>query len=913
MKFRPMCRLIVAMLAIPCVMQAQELPKVSFEKFKLANGLEVIFHVNKKIPAVTVNLWYHVGSKNEKPGKTGFAHLFEHMMFQGSKNVTGEYISLVEEAGANLNNGGVNGSTSEDRTNYFETVPSGSLEYILWLESDRMGFLMDGMTGEKFKNQQDVVRNEKRQGDNEPYAKVEYLVADHFYPVGHAYAHTVIGSMEDLTNATLDDVKDFFSTWYTPNNCTISLVGDFDPVEAKRLVEKYFGPIPPGPALSRPRVDIPTLAQTKVIHATDRVPQARIYLYYPVPQMYAKEEAPLDYAANVLGRGRGSRLYRRLVRELQLASDVSVNDAMKEVSGEFTIIATARPGVKLEDIRRIIDEEVAKLAEDGVTSAELQREKSLTSMRMISALERLGGFGGISDILNGYNTFCGTPDYGQEDFNRYARVTTDDVQREFRKWIAGRPRLEIHLEPEASSRADQPEFDRSKPPVMSDKSDFTAPTVQRQTLDNGLEVVVYENHEIPKVTCRLQTKIDNLLEPTEKAGVSSLTAAMMDKGTKSRKAEQITDEIEALGSTIGVGGGKTGSGISFTSLTKNLDPTMEIAADVLLNPIFPEKELDRLKKQYLDGILREKSSPNALASRTFMRELFGPTHPQGFSSRGTEKSIPTISVSDLQKNHDIFWRPNNAILSFAGDITLEKAVALARRHFSGWKRGTLPTIDLKATTAPTGRTILLVDKQDAPQSVIMIGGLAPDRFCKDYQAIEVMNNLFGGSFSSRLNMNLREDKGYTYGAGSYFMMDRYYGSWIASSSVQTKVTVPAIEEFRKEILGITGAIPVKEAELDAIKKNMIRSYMQNFETSGAVLGEILPLITLGLPLDELASFPKTVAAQTPSSVTAIAKKYVDFDHSIIVVVGDLTKIEKPIRDMNLGTVKVVDADGTVLR
>jgi zinc protease len=913
MKHRFLASLAVAMLAMPFLLLGQEIPKIEFEKYKLANGLEVIFHVDKRIPAVTVNMWYHVGSKNERPGRTGFAHLFEHMMFQGSKHVKGEYLKLVEEAGASLGNGGVNGSTSEDRTNYFETVPTPSLEYILWLESDRMGFLMDGMTTEKFTNQQDVVKNEKRQGDNEPYNVIQYLVADNLYPRGHSYSHTVIGSLDDLTNATLDDVKEFFQTWYTPNNCTMSIVGDFDPALAKQLIQKYFGPIPAGPSLSRPVVDIPSLQETKIIRATDRVPQARLYLYYPVPQIYSKEEAPLDYAAFVLGRGKGSRLYRKLVRELQLASGVSVNDAMNEVCGEFSFVITARPNVSLDEIKKIVDEEIAKLAKDGPTEAELKREKAATAMQMISRLERLGGFGGISDILNQYNTYLGDPEWFKQDYQRYAAVTAADVKREFNKWVAGRPRLEIFLKPEASSRADAKEFDRTSVPSKGGSSEFKAPQVQSQTLENGLEVVVYENHDIPKISGSLSIKTGNILETLDKSGVSSLTAAMLDKGTKTRKAEQITEDIDLLGSTLGVGGGKGGGSINFTTLTNNLGQTMEVVADVLLEPVFPEQELDRLKKQYLDAILREKSSPNSLASRTFQRVLYGAEHPGGFSSRGTEKSIPAIKIDDLKKNYKEFWRPNNAILILCGDIKMQQAVALAKKYFGAWKKAELPKLEVPPTNPPSERMVYLVDKQDAPSSVIFIGSLAPTRYNPDYVPIEVMNTLLGGSFSSRLNMNLREEKGYTYGAGSWFNMDRYFGAWMASSSVQTKVTVPALQEFQKELEGISGAIPVKADELKAIQNNMVRSYVQNFENNGAILGQIAPLLSLGLPLKELSDYSPIVSAQTPESIMGIAGKYINFNKAIVVVVGDLSKIEQPLRDMKLGKVVVVDADGKVLR
>ncbi len=888
---------------------AQQLPRIAFEKYTLANGLDVILSVNKSIPAVNVNLWYHVGSKNEAPGKTGFAHLFEHMMFQGSKHVIGEYLSLVEQAGANLRTGGVNGTTSSDRTNYFETVPTTSLEYALWLESDRMGFLGDALTMEKFTNQQDVVKNEKRQGDNAPYAAVQYMVAENLYPAGHPYAHTVIGSIEDLTNATLDDVKDFFETWYVPNNCTLTLVGDFDPSEAKTLIEKYFGPFAPGKPQARPGVNIPYLPRNKYVTATDRVPQARLQFIYPVPPQYSAEEAHLDFAASILGQGKTSYLYKKLVHELQLASSVVVYNAAREISGEFTIIVTARPGADVDRIRTVVDEEIAAFLAAGPSADEMQRIKAETESNFLSSLERIGGFGGIADKLGGYNTFMGTPDFFEQDYDRYQRVTPEEVTNSFRKWVADAHRLEIVITPETSGRPDAEEFDRTVVPSTEGSITFNAPTTESRTLDNGLEVVVSRRPALPLVSARLVIKTQDLLESEEKAGRSSMTATMLDEGTHTRTALQIQQDLDRYGSSLGVSGSKQRATVTLGAMQKYLDKSFEIFSDVILHPSFNDEEFERQRKQALDGLKRSNSNPGRVANKIFMKELFGTDHPLGRSSEGTDASLEALSTADLRETWSTFWRPNNASLLFVGDISIDDAVALAEKYLGEWKRATIPSTKLPKWSAPKGKVVYLVDRQGAPQSEIRIGSLAPDRMDPDYYTLLMTNVLLGGAFSSRLNLNLREDKGYTYGAFSGLSSERQYGYWMASAGVQTKYTKESMVEFKKEIEGIGGGIPVRTDELENMQKNLTRGYVQNFESNDMVAGQIAPLLSDGLPLSTLSDFIPKIEAQSAAGITAVAKKYFRFDDAVIVVVGDLSEIEPAIRSLNLGTVKVVDEEG----
>ncbi|MBK6314209.1 MAG: insulinase family protein [Blastocatellia bacterium] len=524
----------------PVASAQQGLPELKLEKYTLANGLQVIFHEDRKLPAVNVNLWYHVGSKNEKPGRTGFAHLFEHMMFQGSKHVEGEFLSLAERAGANLQTGGVNGTTNNDRTNYFETVPSESLEYALWLESDRMAFLLDALTEEKLNNQRDVVKNEKRQGENQPYGRAFSIIFEELFPADHPYAHSVIGSMEDLSAASLDDVKEFFRTYYTPNNATLAIVGNFDPAKAKVLIQKYFGPIAAGPALERPELYPVSLDAEKRVSVSDRVPQSRVYRVYPATAYFQADEAALDTVASVLADGKTSRLYKSLVYEKQLASDVNAFNYSLESAGGFFVIATARPGHTLAELEAAIDAEISKLAPEGPTADEIESAKAKRELGFVDGLQRIGGFGGKADIINTYNTYLGSPDHFAEDIARYRKVTAADVKAATAKYLDTTKRLVVSYEPETSGRADAQEFDRKTPPAFGARATFATPVPKTKTLANGLTVVAVERRELPSVSVSLVTKTGAAVDPAGKPGTAWMTAEMLDEGTTSRSALQLS-------------------------------------------------------------------------------------------------------------------------------------------------------------------------------------------------------------------------------------------------------------------------------------------------------------------------------------------------------------------------------------
>src|SRR5271169_4706251 len=566
-------------LVLSSLAAAQETPKVAFEKYTLPNGLQFILHVDRKLPIVHVNEWFHVGSKNEKPGRTGFAHLFEHLMFEGSKDAPGKYLAFAEKLGANLREGGVNGTTSLDRTNYFITVPAGGLEHVLWLESDRVATLMDFLTKENLDHQRDVVKNERRQGlENTPYGRAFKLIFESVFPAGHPYSWLPIGSPEDLTAATFEDVKDFFRTYYTPNNLSLMIAGDFDPTDAKRLVEKYFGPIPPGPALDRPGRFVPTLSGEKVVEVADRVPQERVYFAFPSPPFFERGDAELDLASLILADGLSSRLQKALVYDKPLCSTVQASQNSQEIAGLFFISATARPGVALADVERVVTDEIARLAKAGPTVAELNRAKTKYEFQFVSGLEGIGGFGGKSDQLNRYNTFLGDPGKLAEDLGRYQHATPEDVRAAVGRWVDTPDRVLVRFHPETSGRGTAAPIDRTKEPASAANAAFRPPDVETATLPNGLEIYVVERPELPKVVAELAVRAGVVGDPAGKDGTASFVARTITLGTKTRKALGIEDALGSLGTTLNANAGREFSTLQLSVLKRNLTPALDILA-----------------------------------------------------------------------------------------------------------------------------------------------------------------------------------------------------------------------------------------------------------------------------------------------------------------------------------------------
>jgi zinc protease len=887
---------------------AADVPQLEFEQYTLPNGLHVILHVDRKLPIVNVNQWFHVGSKNEKPGRTGFAHLFEHLMFQGSVNASEEYFAFVEKAGANLREGGVNGTTNTDRTNFFATVPSANLEHLLWIESDRLATLAEAIDQKKLDNQREVVKNERRQSlENQPYGRWYELTAQNLFPAGHPYSWSVIGSMEDLNAASLPDVQEFFRTYYAPNNLSLVVAGDFDPAEAKRLIEKYFGPIPPGPPLARPKRMPVELVAEKVIEVADRVPQERAYLVWPSPEIYADGDAALDLASRVLTDGLSSRLTKALVYDRQLASDATSFQYSQELAGIFAVIATARPGVPLADVERVVGEEIARLAKQGPTAAELARAKTKQEFQFLSGLEQIGGFGGKADVLNQYKTFLGDPDRIGWDLERYRKLTAADVQRAVATYLDTPKRLVLRFRPEISGRPAESALDRAAMPPYGADRRFVAPEVKQATLPNGLELFVVERADLPKVAAQLVTRAGAVADPPGQAGLATLTAATLDLGTATRAALALEEELGDLGTELQAFAGREATYLGFQVLARNLDATLAVVADVVRNPSFPAEEVERERKRQLDTLAQQEKNGAAVAARVRMRLAFGAEHPYGRPALGLPASVAALGRDDVAAFHAARFRPGSTALVLVGALTLDEAKALAEKHFGGWTGGAAAAIAIPAPQpAPVGK-IYLVDRQDAAQSVLSQYLPVPGRGGDDFDSLQMADEIWGASAGSRLNTKLRQEKGYAYGAFSNLVQYRDGGLWWGGGGVQTDKTKESVAELLSELAGLHGARPMAETEYAESRSRRVRGYAQRFESFSRVADEVVALWVAGQPQSELQGQVDRIAALDRATAQAAAGKWAKPEAAAIVVVGDRAKVEAGLREV--GEVVLVDSTG----
>lgn len=898
-----------------------EIPQLDIEKYTLPNGLEVILHEDHTTPVVAIELIYKVGSKDEVKGRTGFAHLFEHLMFQGSEHHDEEYFGPLESIGANIN-----GSTNTDRTNYYEVVPSNALERALWLEADRLGFLLPALSQEKLDNQRDVVKNERRQRiDNVPYGQAMERMLEAMYPEGHPYHHSVIGSLADLSAASLDDVKNFFRTYYSPNNASLVIVGDIDKDETKRLVEKYFGPIPAGPDVDRPSVWVPALDEPKHVTMTDRVALARTQLAWPTVEAGHEDEPALDVLAAVLGQlDKENRLYRALMYDAQLAAGVVAYHGTQQLSGTFAVQITARPGEELDKLVAIADEQIERLktegpTEDEVAKAQTDRESSLI-LGLQSALAK-------ATTLNSGNVYFGNPLQYQEELKKLFAVTPEDVKRVADKYLTpNRVRLDVTPGPQAERKPDVPvdekgqveivaeaapiedSFDRSIMPEPGPTPDFSPPPVQRRKLSNGLEVIVAERHELPILTLDLVVNGGANLDPEGKVGTAEMMADLLTEGTENLDAIELAGALSEIGASLRAGSGTESSSLALTTLTKHTDRAMELFTDVLRNPAFPEKELERLRKEKLAALLRRADSPTAIAGVVFPKILYSEAHPYG--QIDTLETVQAITRKDVVGLFDRLFVPNNAALIVVGDTTPDEIVARLETALEGWEPGEPPETTYPEPPSSRPLTVYLVDKPGAAQSVLSVGQVSVPRSTPDYFPLSVMNAILGGQFSSRINLNLREDKGYTYGARSSFAYGRGPGPFEAGASVQTEVTMPALVELMKEIRDITGPRPATSAELVFAKDRLIRGFPSRFETTFGVAGQLEDLVVYELPDDYFTNYQENIEKVTNEDVARVASKYLDPDHMTILIVGDRAAIEPELKTLKYAEViNALDANG----
>ena len=902
--------LVLSLMAVLSIRVSAKPPEsvidIPYTRFVLDNGLTLIVHEDHKAPIVAVNVWYHVGSKNEKPGKTGFAHLFEHLMFNGSEHFDDDFFKATEKVGAT----DMNGTTSEDRTNYFENAPKDALDYLLWLESDRMGHMVGVITQARLDEQRGVVQNEKRQHENQPYALADQLITKSVWPAGHPYSWTVIGSMEDLNAASIEDVREWFKTYYGAANATLTVAGDVTPQEVLEKVKKSFGSIPPGPPVSRYSAWIAKRSGTQRQRAEDRVPQARLYKVWNIPNFGTAEGTILELVGDVLSGGKTSRLYKRLVYDDRIATEVSAYADLSEIAGTFNITVTAAPGVELAQIEKAVDEELARFLKDGPTSRELQREKTQFEAGFIRGIERIGGFGGKSDQLAMNSVYLGNPDYYKVSLREVREATARQLRDTAKAWLAdGQYVLEIRPFPKyANSAAD---VDRSKLPVPELKPETRFPALQRATLSNGLKIVLAERASVPLVQFNLLLDAGYAADQFAAPGTAKLAMDMLTEGTRRRTALEISEELALLGANLGAGCSLDTSSVSLNTLRQNLDAALDLYADVILNPAFPEADFLRQQKQRLAGIQREKSEPATMAQRVFPQLLYGPQHAYGnpFTGSGTAASVAKMVPADMLRFHSTWFKPNNATLVVVGDITLAEITPKLERLFSGWKSGDVPKKNIAPVAQREKSSVFIIDRPGSIQSVIYVGNIAPPKANPNEQAIELMNKLLGGDFTSRINMNLREDKHWTYGARSSVSAARGPRPFVTMAPVQSDKTKEAMQELNNELHGIVATKPVTAAEFARVVSNQTLKLPGTWETQNSVAASLAEIVSFGLPDDYCQTYADKIRSLTRDDLAAAAKTVVQPDHLVWVVVGDRAKIEAGVRELNLGEVRFLDADG----
>jgi zinc protease len=880
---------------------------IPYERFVLDNGLTVIVHEDHKAPIVAINIWYHVGSKNEKPGKTGFAHLFEHLMFGGSEHSSGRYIDAMERIGAT----DLNGTTNPDRTNYFQNVPTSAVDLTLWMESDRMGHLLGALDQKTLDLQRGVVQNEKRQGENQPYGVTRELLTRNTYPVGHPYSWTTIGEMADLDAASMKDVQEWFKAYYGPSNVVLVLAGDIDAKTAREKVTKYFGDIPPGPPVAHQQVWIAKMTGTHRQVAQDRVPQARIYKVWNIPEYGSAEADYLDLVSDCLSNGKSSRFYKRLVYEDQIATDAGAFTDLREIGGQFYVRATARPGQSIAQVEKEVDEELARFLKNGPTAAEMQRVKAQYQANFIRGIERIGGFGGKSDRLAQSQVFRGSPDAYKVSLKRMQEATAEDLRAAAQKWLSdGVYVLEVDPFPDYKSAAP---VERSKAPETGTPPELKLPKLQRATLSNGLKVILAERHEVPLVNFTLAADAGYASDASTAPGTANLAMQVLTDGTLTRNALQISDELETLGATLRGYSNLDLSLVSLSALTTKLDPSLDLFADVVLNPSFPEAEVKREQKLVLAAIEREQNAPATLALRVLPALLYGAGHPYGnpLTGSGTKESVSKLTREDLVKFHHTWLRLNNSTLVVVGDTTLKEVTPKLEKLFAGWKSGSVPTKNAKPVPIAAKSAVYLIDKPGALQSVLIAGVVAPPRANPQEIAIEAMNSGLGGMFGSRLNMNLREDKHWSYGVRSVLRDARSQRPFYAVAPVQTDKTKEALVEMNKEFRRIVGDHPVSADELAKIQANETLKLPGSRETLDALGQSIVDLVQFGLPDDYYETYAGKVRALKTSDINEAAREVVRPDNLIWIVVGDRAKVEAGVRELNLGEFRLMDADGKV--
>ena len=881
-----------------------EVPDIKYDTFTLENGLTVVVHEDRKVPMVAVNVWYHVGSKNEKVGKTGFAHLFEHLMFNGTENYNNEYFEPFEKIGATDQNG----TTNSDRTNYFQNVPTNALDLALWMESERMGHILDVIDEDKLNEQRGVVQNEKRQGENSPYGKAFNSINTGAFPIGHPYSWSVIGSMEDLNAATLDDVKEWFETYYGPTNAVLALAGDIDLETAKIKVQEYFGDIQGGPPLTKPKKWIAKRTEQTREIMEDNVPQTRIYKVWNVPEDGTPEAQALDLAASTLAGSKNSPLYQELVYKTGLATSASAFYYGREIAGLFIISATVAPNQDAAKVESIIDSTLEKFLKTGPNAKLLKNTKTSTIAGLTNGLQRIGGFGGKSDILATYQTLYGDAGAFRNILEMYLDTSAKEVKQAANKWLSSGDYV-LSIVPAAKTSVVKSKVDRTKGiPYPTEKLSYSFPKIQSTVLDNGSKLVLAERNDLPLVQLEIVFNNGYSVESNDELGLVNFTMSMVDEGTKKYDSLEFAEMQESLGSGIGFGSSIDTTYASMSSLKVNLEQTLDLFKEGLLNPTFPQVELDKVKKRWLAGIDQELNSPASMANREIRTLVYGSGHPYAkASSSGIKSTVEAFKREDLIDMYSKLTNPNDATFIITGDISLDEATQLLNNKFTDWTslNETSAKVDLFNVEDQVSPRVFLIDKPGAIQSYILAAQLLPPTNSDDDILIDYMNYAIAGSFTSRLNMNLREDKSWSYGVRTSTGYSQGQRLMRMTAPVQTDKTAPAILEILREYDEYINTTPINADELSKIKNARTLRLPGQYETLSALLGGIEDIVKYNRDFNYLDTIADKRNSIKLEDVRLASTKYLDTNKWTWVIVGDLKEIEGPIRELNIGNLEII--------
>ncbi|MCO4821537.1 MAG: insulinase family protein [Flavobacteriaceae bacterium] len=882
---------------------------IDYEKFVLPNGLTLLIHEDHKAPIAAVNVWYHVGSKNEKLGKSGFAHLFEHLMFNGSENFDYDYFLALEKIGGT----DLNGTTNNDRTNYFQNVPVAALDQVLFLESDRMGHLLGVVDQELLDEQRGVVQNEKRQGQNQPYGKQWELLTKAMYPKGHPYSWTVIGEMEDLNAASLEDVKHWFKSYYGAANAVVVVAGDIKPQDVYQKVLSYFGNIPSGPTIERQLVNIPIKTTDTYQEYQDRVPETRVLYAWNTPQYGSKEDLHFDLISSILSSGKNSRLYKKLVYEDQTASSVAAFQSSGEISSTFVSYVNVKSESDAEQVGKVLLDEINNLIENGPTEAELKRVKASYFSSFIKGLERIGGFGGVSDILALNETYHGEASYYQQKLKYIEEATISDLQATAKKWLShGKHTIVCKPFPEYS--VTNVEVDRSSLPELGTPKPSKFPEIQRSTLPNGLKIVLAQREGVSTVVMDMMFDAGYKTDILGKPGTARLAMNLMDEGTTNMNSLEISEKLELLGANLNSNSDSDISSVSLNALYQSLDASIDIYAEVILNPAFPEKEFDRLRNEQINVIKQEKSQPLGMILRSMNKFLYGEGHPYStpFTGSGYEKTVASITKDDVVSYYNTWMKPNNATLIVTGDIDMETLKSKLEQSFGKWNSSEVPTIAFTKGKSNTSNTLYLVDRAESPQTVILGGHLTKSYGEVSEVAVEQMVNILGGEFTSRINMNLREDKHWSYGAAGLTLDNKEDRPFILYAPVQTDKTSESVTELRKEINDFVTSRPATQEELDKVKTNQILKLPGQWETNNAVNNSLYNLVKYDLPDDYYQTYDDNVRNINLEDLKKVSQQVVNPNAVNWFMVGDKSKIIENLKGLGFDAIIDIDADGNIL-